>query len=149
MLDDLNAWGFLEEQVQAHHTSITCYGPRIVRGFLPVTWAGVVLWYKRRGYYFYDRLFLLGLWAQREVSEEVQVVLGLRELNYDLPFFNPESYYRRLQEDFQIYYKDNGAPPPLDQSLYHACYVPERRLDIRREIEDELIVWAAALKRSW
>jgi hypothetical protein len=148
-LDDLNAWGFLDEQAQARHAPITCYGPGVFRGYLPQTWAGVILWYKRRGYYYYDTLFLLGIWALRGENDCIKVLLGQRQLNYDLPFFNPESYYRRIQEEFRTYYKDSGTPPPADQCRYQVCYDPARRLDTRREIEDELVFWAAELKRLW
>lgn len=151
-LDDLNAWGFLEDQQQAQHRTITCFGPGVFRGYLPVAWVGVAIWHKPRGYYFYDTLGLLGIWALRAGQDGIEIVIGTRALTYTLPFFNPESYYRRIQKEFRTFYKDSGSPPPADQCRYNACYDPARRLDIRRDIEEELICWAAeqdAATRGW
>ena len=142
VLDDINAWGFLEAQQQAHHPKITCYGPGVLKGYLPVTWAGVVMWYKQRGYYFYDTIQLVGIWAVRRSPEQVTVEIGTRDLVYGLPFFNPESYYRRIQEEFRTFYKDSGGPPPAESCFYNIVYDPARRLEIRREVEDELDEWA-------
>ena len=141
-LDDLNAWGFLEAQQAAHHAKITCFGPAVFRGYLPVKWAGVAVWYKQRGYYFYDTIHLVGIWALRRDSGEIGVVVGSRDMTYALPFFNPESYYRRIQDEFRTFYKDNGHPPPDDACRYVAVYDPANRLDMRRQIEDELAEWA-------
>ncbi|MBZ0300567.1 MAG: hypothetical protein K8J31_12535 [Anaerolineae bacterium] len=150
-LDEVNAWGLLEEQQQAHHRLMTCFGPAIFRGYLPVAWAGVAIWHKPRGYYFYDTLGLLGIWALRTGERGVEMVVGTRVLTYMLPFFNPESYYRRIQTEFRTFYKESASPPPDEQRRYTACYDPARRLDLRREIEDEVSRWAAeqdALRRE-
>ncbi len=149
VLDDLNAWGYLEEQQQTRHDSITCYGPGVFRGYLPLTWAAVTIWYKQRGYYYYDHLYLLGIWAMRSDEDTTQVIVGQRVLDYELPFFNPDSYYRRIQEEYRIFYKDSGAPPTGENQRYSVTYDPAARLDIRREIEDALRLWAIDLKRPW
>ena len=143
VLDDLNAWGFLDDQQQAQHRSILCFGPGVFRGYLPMAWVGVVLWHKPRGYYFYDTLGLLGIWALRAEPDGIEVVLGTRELTYVLPFFNAESYYYRIKREFRTFYNDIGSPPARDACRLATCYEPARRLDIRRQIEDELIAWAA------
>jgi hypothetical protein len=148
-LDDINAWGYLEEQQQARHNSISCYGPKVLRGFLPVTWTAVMIWYKQRGYYFYDRLTLLGIWAARDESDGISVMIGQRVLHYELPFFNPDTYYRRIQEEYLTFYKDSGAPPSVAQQLYARAYDADQRLEIRREIEDQLRYWAVDLERPW
>jgi hypothetical protein len=140
-LDDLNAWGFLEDQQQTRHRLITCYGPGVFRGYLPAAWVGVVIWHKRKGYYFYDTLGLLGIWAQHS-GPDIEIMIGTRHLHYTLPFFNPESYYYRIQQEFRTFYKDSGSPPPPEQRRYVTCYDAGRRLDIRREIEAELNAWA-------
>lgn len=142
-LDEVNAWGYLEDQQQASHRTISCFGPGTFRGYLPVAWAGVGIWYKQKGYYFYDTLGLLGVWALRTEGDAVDLIIGTRTLTYTLPFFNPESYYRRIQTEFRTYYKDSGSPPGNDQRRYTTRYDPARRLEIRREIEEELRVWAA------
>ncbi len=149
VLDDLNAWGFLEDQQQQRHEKITCFGPGHFRGYLPITWAGVGLWYKQRGYYYYDHIQLIGIWALRSVPDKIEVILGQRELTYALPFFNPESYYRRIQQEFRTFYKDDGTPPTAADRRYSADYDPAQRLNIRRAIEDELIVWATEQAREW
>ncbi len=142
-LDDVNAWGFLEDQQQASHRLISCFGPGVFRGYLPAAWAGVGIWYKQKGYYFYDTLGLLGIWALRAEGDSVDIIIGVRALTYTLPFFNPESYYRRIQTEFRTYYKDSGAPPAADQCRYRVRYDPTRRLEIRRDIEEALRAWAS------
>jgi len=149
VLDDLNAWGFLEDQHQNHHEKISCFGPGHFRGYLPITWAGVGLWYKQRGYYYYDHIQLVGIWAQRPVPDQIEVVLGVRDLAYALPFFNPESYYRRIQEEFRTFYKDSGAPPAPEEQRYKVIYESTKRLEVRRALEDEMIIWATDLAREW
>ncbi|MAS37143.1 MAG: hypothetical protein CL610_24295 [Anaerolineaceae bacterium] len=143
VLDNLNAWGFLEDQQQADHRDILCFGPGVFRGYLPVTWAGVTLWHKPRGYYFYDTLGMLGIWAVRPEPGVLRVLVGTRQLSYALPFFNPESYYRRIQQEFRTFYQDNGSPPPDDQCRYSVTYDAACRLEMRRAIEDEIIRWAS------
>jgi hypothetical protein len=141
VLDDLNAWGFLEDRQQDSPRAISCFGPGVFRGYLPVTWAGVVMWHKPRGYYFYDTLGMIGIWVLRTESG-IDVVVGRRQLTYNPPFFNAESYYRLIQTEFRTFYKDSGGPPPEDARTYSVRYDPAHRLDIRREIEAELQRWA-------
>lgn len=142
VLDEINAWGFLEAQQESHHAKITCFGPGTFRGYLPVTWAGVAMWYKQRGYYYYNTIHLIGIWALRRADDHIDIAIGTRELVYALPFFNPESYYRRIQQEFRTFYKDSGSPPADDQCRQVSRYDPARRLEIRREIEDNLVEWA-------
>lgn len=141
VLDDLNAWGFLEEQQQSSPRAISCFGPGVFRGYLPVAWVGVVVWHKPRGYYFYDTLGLIGIWSLR-ADDGIDVVVGRRNLTYNLPFFNAESYYRLIQKEFRTFYKDSGSPPSEAGRTYTMRYDPAQRLDIRREIEAELQRWA-------
>lgn len=146
VLDELNAWGFLDVWAHEELRQINCFGPGVFRGFLPAPWAGVALWYKRRGYYHYSMLYLVGIWACRCTDDEqaVDVVVGTKAIPYGIPYFNPEAYYRHLQTEFQLYYKDNGGPPPEDRRVYVTRYAPERRLEIRQMIEDALADWAEA-----
>ena len=141
-LDEVNARGLLEEQQAALHRDITCFGPDVFRGFLPRAWVGVALWYKQKGYYFYGRIQLLGIWALRD-GEEIALVSGLRALHYALPFFNAESYYHRIQREFRTCYMDNGQPPPQAAWRYRTNWEPARRLEIRHELEELLLQWAA------
>lgn len=145
VLDEVNAWGLLEEQQAAQHRDISCFGPDVFRGFLPCAWVGVALWYKQKGYFFYGRLQLLGIWALRGDGDKdgVTMVSGLRTLHYALPFFNAESYYHRIQREFRTSYMDNGQPPATAAARYRTAWEPARRLEIRRELEALLQQWAA------
>ncbi len=149
-LDSVNAWGFLEVWAHEELRQINCFGPGVYRGFLPTPWAGALLWYKRRGYYHYSTLHMVGVWACQGADDEaaVDLLVGTKAIPYGVPFFNPEAYYRYLQTGFQMYYKDNGGPPPAARRLYSARYDPARRLAIRQAIEDTLAGWAAAHNRS-
>jgi hypothetical protein len=145
-LDDINAWGFIETWAQEELRQINCFGPGVYRGFLPTPWAGVVLWYKRRGYYHYGIIHLLGVWACQAADDEtaLDIVAGTKAIPYGIPLFNPEVYYRRLQTGFQTFYKDNGSPPSPASRLYSVRYDPARRLEIRQALEDTLADWAEA-----
>ncbi len=149
-LDAVNAWGFLEVWAHEELRQVNCFGPGVYRGFLPTPWAGVMLWYKRRGYYHYSTLYLVGVWACRSADDDaaVDIVVGTKAIPYGVPYFNPEAYYRRLQTSFQMYYKDNGGPPPPERCLLRVRYAPPRRLDIRQAIEDALAGWAEAHNRA-
>lgn len=142
VLDEVNAWGLLATWQEAQHRDITPFGPDAFRGFIPRAWVGVALWYKRKGYYFYDRLRLLGIWALRNEADGIDVVCGLRTLHYSLPFFSAESYYHRIRREFRTCYKDNGRPPEATAIRYSSNWDPARRLDIRRELEETLQQWA-------
>lgn len=149
-LDAINAWGFLEVWTHEELRQINCFGPGVYRGFLPTPWAGALLWYKRRGYYHYSTLHIVGVWACQgaDNAAAVDLVVGTKAILYGVPYFNPEAYYRRLQTGFQVYYKDNGGPPPAERCLYSARYDPARRLEIRQAVEDALAGWAAAHNQS-
>lgn len=150
VLDEVNAWGFLEVWAHEELRQINCFGPGVFRGFLPTPWAGVLLWYKRRGYYHYGTLHLVGVWACQDADDEnvVDIVVGTKAIPYGIPYFNPEAYYRRLQTSFQTYYKDNGGPPPAERRLYSARYDPASRLAIRQAVEDTLADWAEMHNQS-
>ncbi len=143
VLDEINAWGLLAAQQEAQHRDITAFGPDLFRGFLPHAWAGVALWYKSKGYYFYDQIQLLGIWALRNDREAIDIVCGLRALRYALPFFCAESYYHRIRREFRTCYKDNGQPPTGERRRYVCAWEPTRRLATRRELEETLAQWAA------
>ncbi len=141
-LDEVNAWGLLTAQQEAQHRDITVFGPDVFRGFLPRAWVGVAIWYKQKGYYFYDRIRLLGIWAQRLDEGHIEILSGRRSLHYALPFFNAESYYYRIRREFRTVYKDDGRPPPTPVCPYTSPWDLAHRLDIRRELEDLLEQWA-------
>ena len=142
VLDEINAWGLLSVWQEAQHRDITPYGPDAFRGFIPRAWVGVALWYKQKGYYFYDRLRLLGIWALRSEADGTEIVCGLRVLRYSLPFFSAESYYHRIRREFRTCYKDNGRPPETAALLFSDEWDPARRLEIRHALEETLQQWA-------
>lgn len=139
ILDELNALGYLETAGKKRLRQVNCYGPEVFRGFgLPV-WSGAVLWYKRRGYYEYRTLYLLGIWA---ISGSPAVVaVGTKELAFNAPAFNPESYYFHLKRRFDVYYAGDAAPPPEDRWRCHMVYDPARRLEQRQAVEAALEAW--------
>ncbi len=140
-LDALNAWGYLEDCKELNPARIQCFGPGVFRGYLPMTWAGVCLWYKARGYYHYGTLYLLGIWAMQARDEAITIALGIRELTYRLPHYNAEAYYFRIQREFKTFYGDSGTPPPESACFYNASYDPAQRLNIRRELQEALADW--------
>lgn len=144
VLDDVNAWGYLEQWHEHHLKSVNLFGPGIFRGYVPVTWAGVCLWYKPRGYHHYSSLYLLGIWAVR-AGEGIELRLGVRDLPYALPFFNAEAYYFRIQREFKTFYHDNGTPADASCCSYVVTYAASHRLATRRAIQSALADWAASL----
>lgn len=145
ILDGVNAWGFLEEIKQAPLAQINCYGPKSFRGYTPVPWVGVVVWCKPRGYYYYQTLTLLGIWAYEAVSES-HITLGTKTLDFSAPIFNPESYYHHIKRRFDLYYQDDGSPPPDDTRLFTVKYDPSKRLEVRETVQRELARWAEAYR---
>jgi hypothetical protein len=145
ILDGVNAWGFLEAIKQAKLAQINCYGPKTFRGYTPAPWVGVVVWCKPRGYYHYQTLTLLGLWAY-ETSGEPHLTLGMKSLQFSAPIFNPESYHHYIKRRFDLHYDGDASPPPASAGQYTVQYEPSRRLEIRGAIERELAQWAAAYR---
>ena len=140
-LDALNAWGCLEMWKEADLKAISCFGPGVFRGYLPHAWTGVVLWYKPRGYYHYSTLHMIGVWALRH-DEQIQVIIGRKDVAYAHPIYNAEAYFRRIQTEFRTFYQDNGCPPDEANHLYSEIYDPMRRLEMRQAVERLLKSWS-------
>ncbi len=137
ILDSLNAVGFLEAIKKRPPAPLKVYGPKTVaspRG----EWVGVVVWHKPKGYYFYQTLGLLGIWAQ-VIEGAVQVMVGEKSLPFQGAIFNPESYYHHIRRRFDLYYP-NDPDPPL-QALYQASYHADQRLLVRQALEQALRQW--------
>lgn len=132
-LDAVNAWGYLEDWRGRDVLPVNCYGPGVLRGLFPVAWAGVLIWYKPRGYYHYQTLNILGIWALRAEENAVDLRLATTTAAYKLAFFNVEAYFNRIQREFKTFYDSSGTPPQTPP-LYSTRYDPARRLDIRREL---------------
>jgi hypothetical protein len=112
----------------------------LFRGYLPASWVGIVIWSKPKGYYHYETLTLLGIWAV-EIEELPKITIGTKVLPFHAPIFNPESYYHHIKRRFDLYYQDDGSPPPENARLYTVNYVSESRLAIRAAIQRELGRW--------
>ena len=146
VLDEVNAWGYLEQCSERSLKSINIFGPGIFRGYVPVIWAGVCLWYKPRGYHHYSILHLLGIWAVRTGEGDcIDLRLGVRDLPYTLPFFNPEAYFFRIQREFKTFYGDSGTPPEAAHCQYRITYDAAQRLTIRQALQAALADWAESL----
>jgi hypothetical protein len=133
ILDGLNVWGALEKLRQKRFSPNLCYGPKAVGGLEPVPFVGVVLWHRAAGYYGYKTLTLLGVWAREEST--VPILIGVKRLPYAAPFFDAEAYHKLIRRGYDLYYQDDGTPPP-DAAVIP--YKPELRLSLRETIASEL-----------
>jgi hypothetical protein len=140
ILDEVNAWGFLDDVKDSDPKTLNCFGPKDFRGFSPSAWVGVVLWAKARNYYSYRHLYLLGVWVYR-VDETAQVVVGQKTLTYKLPFFDPEAFQFMIKKRFDLHYEGDASPPAEGERLYSTTYDAEQRITIRQEIQRALKAW--------
>lgn len=157
VLDGLNALGFLEDLRRKRLPGINLYGPNAMRGLAEAQhWAGAIAWYKRRGYHHYHEIKLLGIWAV-EAGGGIWVALGTKTLQFDMPVFTPESYYRNIRQRFDMHYPDDGRPPhplPVMENdaenawRWAAEYEAARRLALREGLEAALKVWTAELRQA-
>lgn len=139
-LDELNAFGFLEDYHWQHRSGIVCFGPKSFRGLGPPIWAGAALWCKSSNYYEHNTLELVGVWAIS--GTPVTVAVGTKTLDFTAPYYSPEAVYHSLKRGFEVYYSGDASPPPESGWRYHTAYDPARRLDIRRELHAALEAWA-------
>jgi hypothetical protein len=147
ILDGLNALGALEDLKRRPPPSLNLYGPRSLRARDPAAdggWMGAAVWGKQRGYYHYEQITLVGVWAIA-AGGGVTICTGVKPLTYDQPVFNPEAYYHRIQQDFYIDYPDDGAPPTDSKAiLYQQVYTEDARLAIRAALRAALKGWKGA-----
>ncbi|MCY4063732.1 MAG: hypothetical protein OXG53_15285 [Chloroflexi bacterium] len=143
VLDLLNAYDALAELVQREFERILCYGPATVRGR---AWSGVVIWYHSKGYHGYQTLRLLGVWAHYR-ENEIMLSIGIRKLPYRAPVYDPGVYRVAIQNNFRIYYDDDGhAPEAGDSRLYRAPFRSRERLEHRQAVTDVLQSWMSEIK---
>ena len=137
-LDLLNAFDALAELAQQDFERILCYGPATVRGR---AWSGAVVWYHCKGYHGYQTLRLLGVWAHYRAGEIV-LSIGIRRLPYRAPVYDAGVYRVAIQNNFRIYYDDDGHPPEDgDRHLYHAPFKLKERLEHRQALTDIVQSW--------
>ncbi len=137
VLDELNIFGYLDDMRSKLSPKIRCYGPKIVRR---KGWMGVVVWHRQRGYSTSPVLHLFGIWAVGE-TETPTIAIGAKMLLFSAPVYNAESYHKLIKRGFDVYYDDDGCPPPESLWRYSAVYDPAKRLVSRKAIEAELARW--------
>lgn len=141
-LDLLNAFDALAELARQDFERILCYGPQTVRGR---AWSGVVIWYHSKGYHGYQTLRLLGLWAHYREGD-IMLSIGIRRLPYRAPVYDPGVYRVAIQNNFRIYYYDDGHPPADgDRLLYRAPFKLRERLEHRQALNDLLHSWKSEI----
>ncbi|MDE2855094.1 MAG: hypothetical protein OXN88_13055 [Chloroflexota bacterium] len=138
VLDLLNAFDALAELAQRSYNSILCYGPKALHG---PAWSGVVIWYHSRGYHGYQTLNLLGVWAHYQQGR-ITISIGIRKLPYRAPVYDPGVYRVAIQNNFRLYYEDDGLPPAdRDRLLYRAPFELKKRLTHRQALSEILERW--------
>ena len=138
VLDLLNAFDTLADLAQRDYENILCYGPKTVQG---AAWSGVVIWYHRKGYHGYQTLRLFGVWAQYR-DGDIMLCIGIRPLAYRAPVYDPGVYRVAIQNNFRIYYDDDGHPPDDgDCLLYRAPFRASERLIHRQTLTEILQRW--------
>ena len=158
-LNAVNALGVLETVKKKPPAALNAYGPKVFRKTLKARlqalsesvdagvqgsyWMGAVLWHKPKGYGHYEILSLLGIWAVEE-ADAVRLIVGTRQLAFNAPVFNPESYFHHIRRGFTMYYPGEASPPtdqPDDTLLYENPYQADERLRLRSEIEAAVQRW--------
>ena len=138
VLDLLNAFDALAELSQRSYASILCYGPKALHG---PAWSGAVIWYHGRGYHGYQTLNLLGVWAHYRDSQ-ITISIGIRQLPYRAPVYDPGVYRVAIQNNFRLYYEDDGRPPAeADRLLFRSPFEAKQRLRLREALNDALRQW--------
>lgn len=159
VLDSLNAAGLLSAIKRRPPAGLSAYGPKSFTGLVttlesllaadehdslgPFHWTGVVLWHKPKGYYHYQTLGLLGIWA-RETQTGIGVLIAEKTLTFNAPVFNPESYYHHLKRRFDLFYEGDASPPDAAHTLLNVRYDAAKRLEQREALEAALRTWVSS-----
>ena len=142
-LDLLNAFDALAELRERKFKNILCYGPKAVRGS---AWSGALIWYHRKGYHGYQALHLLGLWAHYR-GTDLTLSIGMRQLSYRAPIYDPGVYRVAIQNNFKFYYDDDGNPPGDDDCLlFRARFILKERLAQRQTLVEILQTWRQGIE---
>ncbi|MCY3864761.1 MAG: hypothetical protein OXG68_04905 [Chloroflexi bacterium] len=143
VLNLLNAFDALAELAQRDFERLLCYGPQTVRGR---AWSGVVIWHHSKGYHGYQTLRLLGVWAHYREGE-IMLSIGIRRLPYRAPVYDAGVYRVAIQNNFRLYYDDDGHPPADgDRLLYRAPFKLRERLEHRQALTDMLHSWISEIE---
>jgi hypothetical protein len=137
ILSGLNVLQVLEDHAGQHFETVLYNGPRAYSG---QGWAAGVVWFRARGLHHYRRVTLFGLWVVAR-DEQTELLVGTKTLPYGAPVYNPEAYLQLIRRDYQIYYPDDGSPPPDQTITTHILYNPEERLAMRQAVSAALLDW--------
>jgi len=143
VLDGLDVFGKLDKLQEALPVTPRLNGPKSFEGLKPVTWVGVVAWRRGPGYFGYRMLQLVGVWAVQDTAGPPLIVVGTKRLRYIAPTYEAEAYHKLLRKTFAPYYDGDASPPPANTRLLAARYSAEQRLELRDQIRELLVQWAA------
>lgn len=144
-LDALNAYDALDDLRRKKFAHNTCFGPKPYYGGTPSAWVGVLIWKRSPGYYGYKTLTLYGVWARDLAGAEdggiggIEIVTGSKVIPYTSEFYVAEAYFKLIRDGFDIYYSDDGRPPPHISAAF--SFDRANRLELRQTL-------AAALASS-
>jgi hypothetical protein len=132
-LDALDTWSILEVAC-ARRPSLRSWGPKAVQGVLPRPWVGSVLWQRGEGYAGYRTLLIAGIWACDDEGGQ-RLIIGQKTLPYAAPFYEAEAYHKLMRTGFDVYYRDDGAPPPSTSRVLDIAYAEAQRLELREKLK--------------
>ena len=126
----------LADNVPQYLQTVLHYGPD---SFIGKDYACVLVWYRRKGYQHYRELTLSGVWAI-EAKETTDIIIGSKVLLYNATVYNAESYHAVIKQTFMPYYGDDTTPPGDKAIVYRTSFDVSRRLALRRELAEQLIL---------
>ena len=137
VLDGLNVMDALETLRRRRFSPNLCYGPKAFSGLTPAPWVSALIWHRPAGYFGYRTLTLLGVWAIDQASETV-ITVGTKTRPYNAPFYEAEAYHKLIRQGFDLYYEENGSPPPESGRCMTATYTADQRLALRDAVTQAL-----------
>ncbi len=143
VLDFINAYDSLASLAQRDYQQVMCNGPKYMRG---AAWSGVLIWWRHKGYHGYQKLNLLGVWTHYREGE-ILISIGSRQLTYRAPIYDAGVYRVAIENNFRIYYEDDGRPPgENDRLLYRAPYEAQKRLQQRQALDEIVQQWRTEME---
>ena len=136
VLDALNSVDMLQELQDKLSIIRKVYGTKI---FQREDWAGVLIWHPNKGYYGYQMLTIVGIWAIEQDNKTITIQFGSRKTPYTAPVYNAEAYHKLIRKTFTTYYTDSGQP--VSTPFFETHYVTEKRLEIREQLSEVLQEW--------
>ncbi|MDX2163521.1 MAG: hypothetical protein SF162_19560 [bacterium] len=143
-LDAVNALGALDDARRVRFSPALCHGAAARLGLTPQPWVGAMIWHRPPGYLGYKTLTLMGVWAvapdPEGQTEAVEMRVGVKRLPFAAPFYDPESYFKLIRTQFDLYYQDDGAPPAASTLIVR--YDADQRLALRETIRQAVFALA-------